>query len=128
MFAKNRTRMRRCRAEETGFPAGAFAAVTSMSVIEHEVDTAAFFQEAARMLRPGGILFLSTDFWSEPMVALTGDRVFGPEEVDRLVREAIAVDLQPLCRPELEVGSPVIEENGLRYTFLTLAFERVESL
>lgn len=127
MYAKNRTRMQRRRAEATGFPAGEFAAVTSMSVIEHQVDTASFFSEAARMLRPGGILFLSTDFWSAAMVTSAGDHVFGPADVDRLFAEAESAALRPVCRPQLDVGSPVIEEAGLRYTFLTLAFERASS-
>jgi SAM-dependent methyltransferase len=124
MVARNRARMKRSGAEETTFPTANFGAVTSMSVIEHSVDTAAFFREAARMLRPGGILFLSTDFWSRPMTTSTGDRVFGPEDVDRLTQEAVSVELVPLCQPQLEVGAPLIEESGLRYTFLTLAFER----
>lgn len=116
--------MRRARAESTGFPAGEFAAVTAMSVIEHKVDTAAFFREAARLLRPGGILFLSTDYWSEPAATAAGDRIFAPDDIARLIGEAAAATLRPLCEPALEVGSPVIREAGLSYTFLTLAFER----
>jgi SAM-dependent methyltransferase len=124
MFARNRARMKRASAEATTFQSGIFGAVTSMSVIEHGVDTAFFFRESARLLRPGGILFLSTDYWSRPMRTQGGDRVFGPADVARLAREAEAEGLLPLCKPELEVGSPLIEESGLRYTFLTLAFER----
>jgi len=41
--------------------------------------------------------------------------------------EAASAKLVPLCQPELDVGSPVIEESGLRYTFLTLAFERPDA-
>jgi SAM-dependent methyltransferase len=124
MFARNRTRMRRSRAENTTFPSAEFAAVTSMSVIEHSVDTEAFFREVARLLRPGGILFLSTDYWTTPMVNRLGDAVFGPDDVRRLIAEAGSASLRPICDLDLEVGTPLIAELGLRYTFLTLAFER----
>ncbi len=124
MYARNRPRMTRSPAENTGFPGGAFAAVTAMSLIEHRVRTADFFAEACRLLRPGGIVFLSTDYWSSPMSTPSGDRVFGPDDVVRLSAEAANAGLVPLEEPALEVGAPVILEGGLRYTFLTLAFER----
>jgi len=124
MYARNRSRMRRSPAEETGFPTGAFAAVTAMSVIEHRVRTADFFTEASRLLQPGGILFLSTDYWSSPIRVASGDSVFGPDDILRLVAEAANAGLVPVEEPALDVGSPVIAEHGLRYAFLTLAFER----
>lgn len=123
MYVRHRQRMRRTPAENTTFPKNEFAAVTAMSVIEHAVDTRAFFGEAMRLLRPGGVLFLSTDYWREPLVTAAGDRVFGPEDVDCLVREATSVGLRPLCEPERDVAEAVIAEGGLRYTFLTMGFE-----
>jgi 2-polyprenyl-3-methyl-5-hydroxy-6-metoxy-1,4-benzoquinol methylase len=123
MYARNRYRMRRARAEATGFPESYFSAVTAMSVIEHRVLTILFFREAARLLHANGLLFLSTDYWSAPMTTAAGDHVFGPADVRRLTTEAAHAGFRLLDEPDLEVGAPVILEGGLRYTFLTLAFE-----
>jgi hypothetical protein len=58
------------------------------------------------------------------MVNRLGDVVLGPAEIEHLVSEAHRVGLRPLCQPDLEVNAALIDEQGLRYTFLTLAFER----
>lgn len=47
----------------TDFPDQSFDVAVSISVIEHGVDLNAFFQEAARLLRPNGLLFVTTDYW-----------------------------------------------------------------
>lgn len=44
----------------TKFPKDSFDAVVSTEVIEHLVDTGAFIDECRRVLKPGGILVLST--------------------------------------------------------------------
>lgn len=51
----------------TTFPAGSFDAVACLSVIEHGVSPEGFAREASRLLVPGGVVVLSTDFWCEPM-------------------------------------------------------------
>src|SRR2546428_2147758 len=48
----------RCRDAE-------FDIAVSISTIEHGVDLALFLKEAARILRAGGVLFVTTDYWSE---------------------------------------------------------------
>jgi len=47
----------------TGLPQGFFDYVTSLSVIEHEVDFTKFAKEVSRLLKSGGHLFVSFDFW-----------------------------------------------------------------
>lgn len=123
MYLANRKNMRVAPAENTGFPDSFFSAVTAMSVIEHSVDTPAFFAEVRRILQPGGILFVSTDYWPEG--ARQGlDLVFSDDDVDRLLQEAEASSLRPLGQPDRTPGDPLIQEGKLSYTFLTLAFER----
>lgn len=51
-----------CDIMETIYPDNYFQAVTSVSVIEHGVDTNKFFAEMKRILRPGGILIFTTDY------------------------------------------------------------------
>ena len=52
---------------ETALPAGFFANITCLSVIEHQVDFDRFAAEAARLLASGGRLFVTFDYW-EPKV------------------------------------------------------------
>ncbi|MGB6788955.1 MAG: hypothetical protein WBE20_12550, partial [Candidatus Acidiferrales bacterium] len=41
--------------------------ITCLSVIEHGVDLKLFFDEMFRILKPRGVLFISTDYWSTPI-------------------------------------------------------------
>lgn len=50
------------------FAAGAFDLVLSHSVIEHVLDASAYLRECHRVLRPGGVLYLST----APFLSLSG--------------------------------------------------------
>lgn len=47
--------------QSTAYTDGAFDFVTSSSTIEHGVSWEAFLAEARRLLRPGGLLYVSTD-------------------------------------------------------------------
>ena len=51
---------------DTDFPDGRFDAVTCMSVVEHGVPLEPFLAESARILRPGGVLVVSTDYDADP--------------------------------------------------------------
>lgn len=51
----------------TRFEENTFDAVTCLSVIEHGVAIDAYFKEMARILKPGGILVTSTDYWPQPL-------------------------------------------------------------
>jgi len=50
----------------TGFPAASFDLATCISVIEHGVDSEIFLREASRILKPGGLLFVTADYWADP--------------------------------------------------------------
>lgn len=50
---------------QTSFSSQSYDFVVSISVIEHGVDLEAFFEEAHRLLKVGGPLFLTTDYWEE---------------------------------------------------------------
>ena len=56
---------------ETRYQAAYFDAVACMSVIEHQVPIDPFFCEMARILKKGGLLVVSTDYW-DPKID-TGD-------------------------------------------------------
>ena len=52
---------------KTDFSGRSFGFVACLSVIEHGVDWRLFLQEVARILRPGGHLFVSMDYWEGPI-------------------------------------------------------------
>ncbi|HEV8638143.1 MAG TPA: class I SAM-dependent methyltransferase [Chloroflexota bacterium] len=58
--------------EGAGFPSGHFDALTLWNVIEHVPDPPATLREAARVLRPGGLIVMAT-----PNVDALDARVFG---------------------------------------------------
>lgn len=49
---------------QTPFPDNFFDYATSLSVIEHEVDFSRFAKEVSRVLKNGGKLFVSFDYWN----------------------------------------------------------------
>lgn len=120
---------------DTGLPEGGLDAVTCMSVIEHGVPVQPFLAESARVLRPGGVFCVSTDYDQEPPdtsghTAYGGPvHIFGPGQIRALVDQARQVgldlvgtlDAPGLRHPERPVHWRRL---GLDYTFVLLTFRR----
>lgn len=117
---------------DTDFPDGRFDAVTCMSVIEHGVPLEPFLAESARIIRPGGLLVISTDYDQDPpdttgMTAYGQPvHIFSPPDITELVALADRHGLRLLG--ELSLGHterPVHWARvGLDYTFIRLTFIR----
>jgi SAM-dependent methyltransferase len=119
----------------TNYPDVFFKVVTCISVIEHGVDLNRFMAEMARVLKPGGVLLISTDYWSEPIdchgiypygEAMGEMKVFQPEDIRGLVRLAERQGLD-LCAPlRLETGERAVrwERVDRDYTFAFLPFRK----
>ena len=110
-------------------------AVTCMSVIEHGVPLVPFLAESARILRPGGVLVVSTDYDQSPPDT-TGRtaygvpvHIFGPEQIRAFVADAATLGLdlvgdlsdEALAHPERPCHWSRV---GLDYTFILLTFRR----
>jgi SAM-dependent methyltransferase len=120
----------------TGLDDGSLDAVTCMSVIEHGVPVVPFLRESARVLRPGGILCVSTDFDQAPADTTghtaygTPVHIFSPEEVSELIATADDVGLELVG--DLSTSDAFAHEErpvhwqrvGLDYTFILLTFRR----
>jgi SAM-dependent methyltransferase len=116
----------------TGLPAGIFDLATCISVIEHGVDFERFLQESARLLKPGGILFVTADYWQEPIDTSDVAGQFGLTwnilsqiDIERIIQLADQNHLQPLehgllpsCQDKCAVW------NHKEYTFICLAFRK----
>ncbi len=116
----------------TDFADASFGAITCLSVIEHGVDLTAYFKEAARLLRPGGVLVTSTDYFSEPIdtTGLTAYgqpvRIFTPEEITEAVEIARGFGLEPTGELDLSCVERTVTWKwyGLEYTFLVFTLRK----
>ncbi len=110
-----------------------FKAVASISVIEHGVDLNAFLKEMARILKPGGILLISTDYWSEAIdcrgiypygKTAPEMKIFQPHELEQLCSTAQSHGLELLTALDLDTEERAIywERVDRAFTFAFMGF------
>ena len=116
----------------TGFPDRSFAAIASLSVIEHGVDVPAFLAEASRLLRPGGLLFLSFDYWIT-QVDTGGQsaygvpiRIFTQEDIIALLASARRLGLVLDHEADFTCRDQAVhwQRFDLRYTFANILLRK----
>jgi SAM-dependent methyltransferase/tetratricopeptide (TPR) repeat protein len=115
---------------KTDFNSGHFGFVACLSVIEHGVDCELFFKEMARILRPDGHLFVSMDYWQDPIDA--GGRmafgvpvkIFSANDVTNLMKYASHAGFVLVGDMDLSCQQRTIDCFGLQYTFCNLFFRR----
>jgi len=116
----------------TGFAAGSIDAITCLSVIEHGVDIDAYFREMARVLKPGGVLITSADFWDTPVQTRgqdahgVGIRVLTPADVSAALACAEQHGFSLVAPLDLTVGDRVVHwaRYDLRYTFVLFSLRK----
>ncbi len=119
------TTYQRADIEETSFPSGYFGFVACLSVIEHGVNVPKFLKEAARLLRLGGHLFISTDVWWHDVDTGTPDwKVFLPFEISQLIAGAHENNLRPTSEFEFSFKEPIVKHEACEYTFCNLLFRK----
>ena len=114
----------------SGLPDASFDALTAISAIEHGYDGEALFAECARLLRPGGYLILSFDYWPEK-IDTTGTlmygmtwRIFSRAEALELVETARRHGLEAVGAVDLDAGERVVRWGKWQYTFAWLALRK----
>ena len=110
---------------KSGFHDGFFDLVISLSVIEHNVNIEYFFKEMYRVLKPDGVLYLSTDYWGEKIVSEDKNKVFSKIEIKDMLDFAESTGFQvnkniPKCKDK------VVFANDKRYTFLSMVFKKLK--
>jgi SAM-dependent methyltransferase len=116
----------------TGFPDRFFDAVTCMSVIEHGVPLEPYFREMHRLLKPGGVLITSTDYFPQPIDTRNQTahgapiKIFSKPEVEAMFALAEACGLERTGEIDLECSERSIrwDPYGLEYTFLIFTLRK----
>jgi len=118
--------------QHTSFPERSFEIITSMSVIEHGVNVDAYFSEMARLLRPGGYLITSTDYWQMPlmqtppiMTEFGPMRVFCADDLTRMFQVAHAEGLELLAPFDPASPQRMVAWHGVEYTFAYFVLRRI---
>jgi len=112
-----------------------FKAITSISVIEHGIILEHFVAEMHRILDLGGLLLITTDYWSEPVDCHgiypygreAGEmKVFQPSDLEHLHEIALQYGFA-LCRPlNLQTNARVVrwQRVNREYTFAFMALRK----
>lgn len=125
--------IRRGDLTRTDFDYQVFDAVTSLSVIEHGVDPDAYMREMSRILKPGGLLLTSTDYWEEPVSTrgISKKKRFGlpwkvqtPDDIRAVLKIARRWGLEPTGPIDFSVQDKVVRWEGKEYTFLSFALQK----
>ena len=112
-------------------PPGSVNVMTALSVIEHGYQQDKVIGTAARLLAPGGIFLLTTDY-HENGVKIPPDfrqfglsyRIFSRADIEGLVRAADRSGLELLGPTEWESSGYPIEWEGWKFTFVFVGFRK----
>jgi 2-polyprenyl-3-methyl-5-hydroxy-6-metoxy-1,4-benzoquinol methylase len=122
--------------EKTNFQDKMFDYITSLSVIEHGVNIQNYFKEMNRIMKKGGILLTSTDYWPDKIFNIVKtkhnprndpDNVFSKEEIEKDVLKAAELNDLILTEPiDFSFENKVVHYNvtGLDYTFIFFALKK----
>lgn len=110
----------------TKYQSDYFDFITCLSVIEHGVDFSKYFSEMARILRPGGLLFTSTDYWYETVDTSNKYaygvpiKIYNKYDIIESIKIANSYNFNLEAPVDLECINKVIEwkEHQLHYTFI----------
>jgi len=118
---------------KTDFPNNYFDAITCISVIEHGVDEDKYFKEMNRILKDGGILITSTDYWetrinTDNLVAYNNPVfVYDKDSVEKLLEKAYNNGFK-LYGPDidLECQDKVVtwKKFDLKFTFIIFCIQK----
>lgn len=117
---------------QTPLVSGKCDVAISISVIEHGVDLPAFFAEVSRLLKTGGLLFVTTDYWSEYIEIDSSIQPFGLEwkvfsgaDIEQLITLAQENNLVLAQAEDIPACSDKpVRWYGYKYTFIALLFRK----
>jgi 2-polyprenyl-3-methyl-5-hydroxy-6-metoxy-1,4-benzoquinol methylase len=118
---------------QTPYKDGQFDCITSLSVIEHGVDPESYFKEMSRILKSGGIIITSTDYWPDkiqtqdvPRTMTLGSpwNIFSKSEIIELISISERYGFKLLIPLEYTATERVVHYLGKAYTFIVFGLEK----
>lgn len=119
--------------QQTSYQSNIFDYVTSLSVIEHGIDIDKYFMEMSRILKNGGFLLTSTDYWPEKIINTkkvwsrdNPDNIFDRNEIDNLIKMGEKYGLNLIEPMDYSYGDKLVhwKDTGLDYTFIFFAMRK----
>lgn len=116
----------------TKFPSRSLDAVTCLSVIEHGVDLNAYFKEMSRIIRDGGILITSADYYETPIDTKNQEaygvpiHIYSKDEITQALELASRYGFSLMSPIELRSEEKVVfwKEYDLNYTFVIFSLQK----
>jgi SAM-dependent methyltransferase len=117
----------------TGSAPAVYDAITCLSVIEHGVDLRSYFSEMSRILKPGGVLITSTDYFDITVDARGQTaygvpiHIFNREEIAEALALAAQFGLKPTGPMDLRAEQKVVKwrkQYDLNYTFIIFSLRK----
>lgn len=120
----NRIEFRQENFYESDLPSQSVGVMTALSVIEHGYNQSKLVAAAERLLKPGGLLLLTTDYREEG-VKIPEDfrafglpyRIFSRADLESLVSDASQAGFDMIGSAEWEASEYPIEWENWRFTF-----------
>lgn len=121
-----------CDLTNSNFESNFFDAVTCLSVIEHGVDMEIYFKEMSRIIKPGGYLITSTDYY-DPKIYTTGLSaynapviIFSKSEIEQVLIIAQKNGFNLTSSLDLRAEEKLVkwETFGLEFTFILFILQK----
>ena len=123
--------------EKTNYKNNMFDYITSLSVIEHGVNIENYFKEMNRVLKTGGMLLTSTDYWHDKInnasrvfsFSSVPDNIFSRDEIDNMVRIAEKNGFELIEPIDFKCEDKVVHWHsiGIDLTFLFFALRKIHT-
>ena len=119
--------------EKTNYDSNMFDIITSLSVIEHGVNISNYFGEISRLLKNGGFLLTSTDYWPKKIESRSnvykrpdGDKIFDKMEIEKAIAMANDHGLELIESINFEYKDRVVnwKKTGNEYTFVFFCMQK----
>lgn len=116
----------------TPFPNQTFDCAVSISVVEHGVDLTQFFSETYRVLKPNGLLFVTTDYWQDKILIDSSIKPFGlswnifsSADIQTLITLAQQQGFTLESHPEIPTcQTRTVDWYGKQYTFIAIELQK----